>query len=90
MRSIFSKILKLIALGVLLLISGLVLWGLWQASTFFEAELIHNELMAVGEGRDLTMFERVKIKVVWIPFGIVLIGVLIVHASLMCSLLKKR
>lgn len=89
MNSAFLKLLHLLLAVITLAISAVILWGLWNIAVFFEAELVHNELMAVGDSRDLNIFERIQIKFVWIPFGIVLVLTFLFHAYLVKSYFKN-
>jgi hypothetical protein len=57
-----------------LLFIPIALWSLvtvWQATAFFHEELIHHSKMALGDARELTLEERMRWGLVWLPwFGL--------------------
>jgi hypothetical protein len=67
-----TTILKAIVLLGSLSASITALILLYKATSFFEAESVHKLLMALGDARPITSIERLKIKLVWIPFLVLL------------------
>ena len=68
--------------GVLwIAVTGCAVFGgvlFYKGSRFFYRELIHAQLMALGDVREPTLLERLKTGLIWIPFMLYVVAALIV------------
>jgi len=66
------------------ILSGVLLVG-WTITSFFHAELLHSELMALGDAREPSMLERLKLGTIWLPW----IGLALASSALIACLIAR-
>jgi hypothetical protein len=62
---------------------------IWGATTFFQAELIHQEQMAYGD-KELSMLARSKSFIIWIPMVVFLIVAIGVNIHLFGAIFSRQ